>query len=232
MIYVMSDIHGMYEKYKEMLELIDLQESDTLYVIGDIVDRGNGSMKILKDMMMRSNVYGIFGNHELMMAECLHLISQEITNELLGTLDKDELMNLADWMNNGAYSTIKEFKTLSQKEQKAIIDYLMEFTAYEEVSVNGKDYLLVHAGLGEFSKDKALEDYDINDLVWKRPDWEIAYFDDPNKYVIVGHTPTLAITGKSEIFYKNNYIAIDCGACFENGLLACLCLNTMEEFYV
>ena len=33
-------------------------------------------------------------------------------------------------------------------------------------------------------------------------------------------------------FIKNNFIAIDCGACFENGTLACLCLDTMEEFYV
>ena len=42
----------------------------------------------------------------------------------------------------------------------------------------------------------------------------------------------LGINGKPEIFYKNNFIAIDCGACFENGTLACLCLDTMEEFYV
>mgnify|MGYP000691844394 FL=1 len=41
------------------------------------------------------------------------------------------------------------------------------------------------------------------------------YFTDPNKFVVVGHTPTLGISGKPEIFYKNNFIAIDCGACFE-----------------
>ena len=44
MIYVMSDIHGMYEKYEKMLKQIDLSEKDTLYVLGDIVDRGSGSM--------------------------------------------------------------------------------------------------------------------------------------------------------------------------------------------
>ena len=31
MIYVMSDIHGMYEKYEKMLKQIDLSEKDTLY---------------------------------------------------------------------------------------------------------------------------------------------------------------------------------------------------------
>ena len=34
MIYVMSDIHGMYDKYIEMMDLIDLKETDTLYILG------------------------------------------------------------------------------------------------------------------------------------------------------------------------------------------------------
>lgn len=232
MIYVMSDLHGMYQKYKEMLDLIEFKESDILYVIGDIVDRGVGSIKILQDMMKRPNVYGIFGNHELMMADCIDWISQEVTNELIDSIDEDKLMKLSDWMNNGAYQTISEFKILSREDQRDIIDYLMEFTVYEEVLVNGKYFLLVHAGLGDVADKKSLDEYDINALVWKRPDWEIPYFKDPDKFVVVGHTPTLGITGRNEIFHKNNYIVIDCGACFENGSLACLCLDTMEEFYV
>ena len=79
----MSDIHGMYDKYIEMMDLIDLKETDTLYILGDIIDRGVNSMKILQDMMKRSNVFGIFGNHELMMADCFNIITQEITNEFL-----------------------------------------------------------------------------------------------------------------------------------------------------
>lgn len=232
MIYVMSDIHGMYDKYIEMMDLIDLKETDTLYILGDIIDRGVNSMKILQDMMKRSNVFGIFGNHELMMADCFNIITQEITNEFLDSFDEEKLMKLSDWMNNGAFQTIQEFKKLSKEEQKDIIEFLMEFTAYEEVEVKGRYYLLVHAGLGNFSKDKSLDEYDVNDFVWERPDWNEPYFDDADKFVVVGHTPTLAIIGKAEIFRKNNFIAIDCGACYEEGLLGCLCLDTMEEFYV
>lgn len=153
MIYVMSDIHGMYDKYIEMLELINLREHDSLYILGDIVDRGLHPMKILQDMMKRPNVFGIFGNHELMMAECFNIITQEITNELLDNFDEEALIKLSDWMNNGAFQTIQELKKLSEEERKDIIEYLMEFTAYEEVTVNGKDYLLVHAGLGDFSRE-------------------------------------------------------------------------------
>ena len=34
MIYVMSDIHGCFDKYKEMLSLIEFLPRDTLYVLG------------------------------------------------------------------------------------------------------------------------------------------------------------------------------------------------------
>lgn len=76
-----------------------------------------------------------------------------------------------------------------------------------------------------------LDSFDEEKLM-KLTDWDIPYFADTNKFVVVGHTPTLGITGKPEIYYKNNFKAIDCGVCFENGMLACLCLDTMEEFYV
>lgn len=36
----MSDIHGCFDKYKEMLELIEFVPGDTLYVLGDVTDRG------------------------------------------------------------------------------------------------------------------------------------------------------------------------------------------------
>lgn len=231
MIYVMSDIHGIADRYQEMLELIDFNEQDTLYVLGDIIDRGNGSIKVLQDMMRRPNVHGIFGNHEWMCVECMKWLSEEISEASISRIDEEQLMKLSDWINNGAYPTIRELLALSLEERMAIMDYLLDFSAYEEITVNGKYYLLVHAGLGNFQKDKPLFHYDVNDLIWERPDWEIPYFDEADRFVIVGHTPTLGISGKAEIFHHNQFIAIDCGACFQDGALACLCLDTMEEFY-
>ena len=98
--------------------------------------------------------------------------------------------------------------------------------------MNNQKYILVHAGLGDFSPEKALEDYTIDELVWERPDYSKKYFDDT--IIITGHTPTQVIRGNTcpgYIFRKNNHIAIDCGACFEGGRLAALCLDTNEEFY-
>ena len=39
MIYVLSDIHGNTERYNSIMQQINLQESDTLYVLGDVIDR-------------------------------------------------------------------------------------------------------------------------------------------------------------------------------------------------
>lgn len=61
MIYVMSDIHGMYDKYIKMLDLIELSGDDELYILGDVVDRGDKPVEVLLDMMNRPNVYPIIG---------------------------------------------------------------------------------------------------------------------------------------------------------------------------
>ena len=38
--YVISDIHGMYNKFTELLNKIKLKDTDTLYILGDVLDRG------------------------------------------------------------------------------------------------------------------------------------------------------------------------------------------------
>ena len=66
MVYVMSDIHGKYDMYMNMLEKIGFSDDDILYVLGDVVDRGPEPAKILLDMMKRKNVVPLLGNHEAM----------------------------------------------------------------------------------------------------------------------------------------------------------------------
>ena len=39
MTYVMSDLHGCYDKYVQMLEKIGFGDGDTLYILGDVIDR-------------------------------------------------------------------------------------------------------------------------------------------------------------------------------------------------
>ncbi len=38
--YVISDIHGQYKMFLDLLDKIKLKDTDTLYILGDILDRG------------------------------------------------------------------------------------------------------------------------------------------------------------------------------------------------
>lgn len=56
--YVMSDIHGNYKKFRLMLERIDFKEEDTLYILGDVIDRGTKGLSIL-DYINMLGIYNI-----------------------------------------------------------------------------------------------------------------------------------------------------------------------------
>jgi serine/threonine protein phosphatase 1 len=232
MNYAISDIHGEYDQFMQLLEKIRFSDNDTLYVIGDTIDRGPQPIKVLQFMMSQPNIIPIVGNHELMAITNLRLLMKEITGEMLDSLSVSDYGLLTDWMFNGCESTLSDFRKLGNDERLDIMDYLEDFSTYEEVSAGGKNYLLVHAGLGNFSREKPLEDYTIDDLVWERPDYSKRYFDDI--YVVTGHTPTQLIDAnpKPGYIYRNeNHIAIDCGAFIEGGRLSAICLDTGEEYY-
>lgn len=233
MHYVMSDLHGEYEKYLEMLKKIKFTDDDVLYVLGDVVDRGKHPIKILQDMMQRFNVYPLIGNHDYMCLLSLKTLLTEITNESIEHFEnEDQLQMLQFWLQEGGQTTLDEFMQLSKEEMQDIEDYLGEFFLYEEIHVNGKVFILVHAGLDNFNTARSLDDYELYEVIFKRTNYTKVYY--PDKYLVTGHTPTQVIKGNSRpgfIYQKNHHIAIDCGCVF-GGKLACLCLETMEEFYV
>ncbi|MCR4590153.1 MAG: fructose-bisphosphatase class III [Lachnospiraceae bacterium] len=49
--YVVSDIHGQYDMFLELLNKICFKDTDTLYVLGDILDRGPHPVKVMKKLM-------------------------------------------------------------------------------------------------------------------------------------------------------------------------------------
>ena len=230
--YVISDIHGEYEKFMDILAQINLKEDDTLYVLGDVVDRGPHPIKVLQKLMEMHNAVCVVGNHEVMAIDCLDLLCREIDEISIEALDKDTIGKLSDWLFNGGKTTIDGFRALSNDKRREMIEFIKDFEVYEEVEAGGKEFLLVHAGLGGFVPGKDIEEYELHDLVWHRAEYDICYFED--KYVVTGHTPTQNIPGNDRpgyIFKQNNHIAIDCGACFPGGRLACIRLEDGAEFY-
>lgn len=232
MIYCVSDIHGHYDKWCELLKKIHLTDEDTLYVLGDVCDRGPEPTRILLDMMDRVNVIPIAGNHDVLASYCLHLLTQELTEELAEELDTNTMRMIMEWLSDGGQATAADFKKLSKEEQETLLDYILDFDLYAQVSAGGKEYFLVHAGLEHFSPEKLPEDYSMADMISCRTDYEKEYF--PDKILVTGHTPTQLIPGNpnpGRIYKKHNHLAIDCGCGF-GGALGAVCLNTGEEFYV
>lgn len=235
MIYVCSDIHGDYGKYHGLLEKISFQAQDTLYVLGDVIDRGPDGIKILQDMMVRPNVVPLLGNHELMASACLGWLLDDITEESLAALEPAQLCSLQGWINNGGEPTFLAVCGLSREEREEILEYIKEMELYAQVEAGGRAFLLVHAGLDHFSLKKDLQDYNLEDFLFCRPGLNKQYY--PDQYLVHGHTPTrllwqqLGEPTTDTIVRWGTQIAIDCGCGF-GGCLGCLCLDTMEEFYI
>lgn len=233
MIYCISDIHGCYNEFMELLELIKFGGEDTLYVLGDVIDRGDASVKCLQFIMKNPNIKMLMGNHELMMLEALTLQDEEARQEMF------EL-----WHYNGGGRTYSEFKALAEGEQQEMLDFLQKLPFYYVLKERSKKYFLVHAGL-DCSNRKPREHLMTTikrqkmehpcDLVWIREKfmWAKAL---PSYTVIFGHTSTSRIPSHRRplIWHDLNHkdkIGIDCG-CYGGGRLAALRLDDMKEFYV
>ena len=232
MTYVMSDIHGEYDKLVEILNKIQLRPQDTLYVLGDIIDRGPHPIRCLRLLMSMPNAFCIAGNHEVMALDCIRFLLNEVTDESVDAISDQNIDDLMRWGVNGNSSTLDEFEALDPQMRQDVLDFIRDFLPYEELTAAGQKYLLVHAGLKNFSPKKPLDEYRLSELVWESPDYSRRYFKDI--VIVSGHTPTLAIDGCEHpgfIYRTDGHIAIDCGACFAGGRLGCICLETGEEYY-
>lgn len=231
MIYVIGDIHGCKDKYDEMLTKLSPKETDAVFVLGDIIDVGGDSIEILQDMMYRANIYPVLGEHEYMAKKILPLISKvKDIEEAKAMLSGEDKADFDKWLTMKSEKTISDFLALNDEDKESIIDYLSEFQPYEEVEANGKTFILAHAGINNFDPEKELEDYSEEDFVFAETDYTKAYFQ--NKYLITGHTPTVAINQKlmGKVYSKNGHIAIDCGVAY-GGRLAAICLDALKLYY-
>ena len=71
MVYVMGDIHGNLRRFESVMNQIQLAPEDTLYVLGDVIDRHPHGLLILRRFMKMGNVKMILGNHEYMMLNAI-----------------------------------------------------------------------------------------------------------------------------------------------------------------
>lgn len=56
MHYACSDIHGQYDTFLRMLQLIEFTEEDEMYILGDVIDRGPKPIELLLYICEHQNI--------------------------------------------------------------------------------------------------------------------------------------------------------------------------------
>ena len=138
-VYCVSGIHGHYKEFMDLLDKVSPRESDKIYVLGDIIDKGLGSAKMLKWAIdeANSNVKFLLGNHEDISAACLVRDPVEM------------FLRLSDiWIFNDGSNTIDQLKkeTDADWRKNKLVPWIQNLPLYDVVNVNGQDWMLVHAG--------------------------------------------------------------------------------------
>lgn len=230
MVYVLSDIHGHEGRFQSILDQIQLKPQDTLCVLGDVVDRHPGGIRILRKIMKMPNAKMILGNHEYMM---LRALGEPYDDNL------DDGRAMGHWYRNGGKATLDSWKRQRKTTRREILEYLQSLPLALDVEAGGRHYKLVHGAPPE-CYDPAETKYKnpAHFSIWKRLGPEDTL---PGDYTLVfGHTPTVYYRDRDpmEIWYHGRLIGIDCGSGAEEegpeagkGRLACLRLDDGKEFY-
>ena len=220
MVYCMADIHGESDRFHAMLEQIHFTEEDTLYIIGDVIDRHPNGLELLREIMCCPNMMMLLGNHEQMLLDTFSTKNRIGAKQL--------------WKQNGGAMTYREMTyCMTQNERNEIISFLRSLPDHLDIEVNGQRFHLVHG----------MPATDTFHRIWDRPEPPPSAPPVPGAITLVGHTCTYYLnvlvdgydeTRPYEIFYSPGLVAIDCGCGNKTELrrLACLRLDDMKEFYI
>lgn len=98
--FVIGDIHGCYQTFLSLLEKIDYRlDVDTIWMVGDLVNRGPDSLGIARWATSRMNVDMVLGNHDLFLLACAWGILEPKGNDKLDAfLTAKDCSQLIDWL--------------------------------------------------------------------------------------------------------------------------------------
>ena len=209
----MSDIHGEVERFWNMMSLIEFSEQDTLYIIGDVIDRNPGGSALLKAILNTPNMVMLLGNHEKM---CLDSLGADPSGGAL-----------ARWYRNGGDITHTELKTWPAADVAQLLSAIANLPLSVEIEVGGQVYHLVHGFPGQTERDQ----------IWGRPTADTPR-PFPDRIAVFGHTAACKLYDDYDhpfrIWHGDGMIDIDCGCAYrsEHRRLGCLRLDDMKEFYI
>jgi serine/threonine protein phosphatase 1 len=171
--FAVGDVHGCLRTLRTLVERqIDLKRHDTLYLVGDYLDRGPHSKGVLDYLMTLME-----GGYDL--------------RPLLGNHEEMALQAVADpkaramWYANRGSATVAEFGVESPADIPA---RYLAFLASLPLILSCDDYVFVHAGL-DFSAPDPLRDSPPTVMLWER-NCEVQAEKLGGRTLVCGHTVT------------------------------------------
>lgn len=203
--YVIPDIHGCDKTFDALLTKIGLKKEDQLFLLGDYIDRGTGSVEVVdRQIHLLDAGYQLFpirGNHE---EEILLIHELQLGHHFKNRI---QFGNIQGFYDDCFVLKEKYYNFFSS------MPYYLEFN----------DFYLVHAGF-DFSKPEPFEDFEA--MIEIRS-WTYNSVLAKEKTIVHGHSPHTLSEVKSNLEKKSKILPIDNG-CFykdDEGMGNLLCLN-------
>ena len=128
--YVVSDIHGEDDRFHAMLQTINFSDEDTLYILGDVIDRGPHGVELLREIMATPNMKMLLGNHEFM---CLRYFAPNAPEK-----------HIQHWNRNGNAPTLEGFSKLTEAQKQEVLDFLRTLPTHFTSGKRAELLYLVH----------------------------------------------------------------------------------------
>ena len=189
MRYAIADIHGCCRTFQTLLAKLRVRETDTLYLLGDYVDRGPDSKGVLDTIMgLSCRVVALRGNHEDLWLKVF-----------AAGMDWRRVPTYNYWMHMGMMATRRSFGDTDPGPYRTFLERL---PLYHEID----DFLFVH-GEFDFSLPDPFGPMGEESMLWGRGNPYPGL-----KPVVCGHTPLRL--DRIEEGLSTCRINIDNGCCF------------------
>lgn len=96
--YCIGDIQGCYAELQQLLQVINYHESDHLWFVGDLVNRGPQSLEVLRLIKKLPNTKIVLGNHDLHLLTFFHKIVDFEVKYLEPILIAPDGGELVEWL--------------------------------------------------------------------------------------------------------------------------------------
>ena len=221
--WVIPDIHGCFQTLKQLVEdCIHLTKEDSLYFLGDYIDRGLDGKSVIDYIMSLQHqgykIRHLIGNHEDF---CMKSYEQDQRRFIFKSNIQKE------WEKYGGKTTLNSFGV---KRPRDIDEKYIDWIRGGEYFIELDKYILVHAGMN-FNIQNPFDD--VRSMIWMR-DFKVNLQKTGGKKVIHGHVPIEY--SMIETFIKStnyDFIALDNGVYYKDskagfGNLMALDLDSLE----